>query len=72
MAIESVSAATIAPQPLRTDQTAAAQAEQSRQASGTREAEQPRQDNETPENQQPQPVVNTQGQVTGRIVNTVA
>lgn len=73
MAIESVGSATFAPQQIRNDQAAqASQAEQSRQASEAQEAEGPRRDNEAAESQPPQPVVNTQGQVTGKIINTVA
>jgi hypothetical protein len=73
MAIESVGSATFAPQQIRNDQAAqASQAEQSRQASEAQEAERPRRDNEAAESQPPQPVVNTQGQVTGKIINTVA
>ncbi len=73
MAINSVnSTASAASQQLLTDQ--ARQTEQARQASQTsqaREAPEASQDNESAESSQPQPVVNTQGQVTGTIVNTV-
>jgi len=73
MAIESVGSATFAPQQIRNDQAAqASQAEQSRQASEAQQAQATQQDSEASESQPPQPVVNTQGQVTGKIINTVA
>jgi hypothetical protein len=76
MAIESVTSATFAPpQPqARADQAAqAAQAEQSRQAAEARQQPEPtRQDNQTAENRPAQPVVNAQGQVTGKIINAIA
>jgi hypothetical protein len=70
MAISSVnSTASAASQQLLTDQ--ARQSEQARQASQAREAPEASQDNESAESSPPQPVVNTQGQVTGTIVNTI-
>lgn len=77
MAIESVGMATlIPPQQTRLDQSAqAGQTDQSRQAAQTRQAnpaDRSNPANQTPENQPPQPVVNAQGQLTGKVVNTVA
>jgi hypothetical protein len=75
MAIESVTSTTYAPpQPqLKTDQAAqAAQAGQSRPATGTPQSASMGQDNEATESRAPQPVVNAQGQVTGKIINAIA
>lgn len=77
MAIESVGMATlIPPQQTRLDQSAqAGQTDQSRQTNQARQANQASQQNAvngTPEQQPPQPVVNAQGQLTGKVVNTVA
>lgn len=76
MAIESVGMATYIPQQTRLDQSAQSnQTDQSRQTTQARQANQtgqPNPANGTPEQQQPQPVVNAQGQMTGKVVNTVA
>lgn len=75
MAIESVSLANLAPpQPQqRTDQASqTAQAEQSRQTAEARRPEPTPADNEASANQPPQPVVNAQGQMTGRVINAIA
>ncbi len=76
MAIDSVTSATFTPpQPqARGDQAAqAAQAEQSRQASEARQRPEPaRQDNQATETSPPHPVVNAQGQMTGRVINAIA
>jgi len=76
MAIESVSSATFTPPQPRTEQstqaTQANQTEQSRQASEARPAEPTSQDNAAAETLPPQPVVNTQGQMTGRVINAIA
>lgn len=73
MAIESVSTATFAPQQARTEQTTQAnQADQTRQAREARQAVGTGRDNEAATTSPPQPVVNTQGQVTGKIINAIA
>lgn len=77
MAIESVGMATlIPPQQTRLDQsTQASQTDQSRQAAQARQpnqADQTNAANGTREQQAPQPVVNALGQMTGKVVNTVA
>lgn len=82
MAIESVNSATYASQLVtntqtrQTDQTQQAeqarQADQSRQASALREPRPPQNDNEAAKNQARPPVVNAQGQMTGKVINTVA
>jgi hypothetical protein len=70
MAIDSVGSATYTSQQLMTSQTR--QAEQTRQPNEAREAERTKRDNEAAEGQPPSPVVNAQGQVTGKVINTVA
>jgi hypothetical protein len=76
MAIDSVSSATVTTPQARTDLTR--QAEQTNQAGQTRQAAEPQEgervsrDNESAESRTPQPVVNAQGQVTGKLVNTIA
>lgn len=82
MAIESVSTATFAPPLARTEQTMqatqaeqtlqAAPAEQSRQAREARQVGGAGRDNEAANTSPPQPVVNAQGQVTGKIINAIA
>lgn len=76
MAIDSVSSATYASQQLTTNQTRQAEqtrlAEQTRQPNVAREAERARRDNEAVVGRPPQPVVNAQGQVTGKVINTAA
>jgi hypothetical protein len=76
MAIDSVGSATYTSQQLMTNQTR--QSEQTRQAEQTRrpdeagQAERTTRDNEAAEGRPAQPVVNVQGQVTGKVINTVA
>lgn len=75
MAIESVTSTTYAPpQPkLKTDQAAqAAQTGQNRPANETRDTRGMSQGNQATEPRAPQPVVNTQGQVTGKVINAIA
>jgi hypothetical protein len=77
MAIESVTSTTYAPpQPkLKTDQAAqAAQTGQGRPADNARDTRGMSQANQAtePRAPQPQPVVNTQGQVTGKVINAIA
>jgi hypothetical protein len=72
MAIESVSTATFAPPQARSEQTTQAnQADQTRQAREPRQAGGTGRENEATETSPP-PVVNTQGQVTGKIINAIA
>ncbi len=81
MAIESVTSTTYAPpQPkLKTDQAAqasqtpqTAQTGQNRPADGTRDTRGMSQGNQATEPRAPQPVVNAQGQVTGKVINAIA
>lgn len=84
MAIDSVSpagnASRPAPQPSETriatdTKKAADQAAQSEKAAAQRQAEQAQREEQTQQAQQsqpPKPVVNTQGQVTGQLLNEVA
>ena len=79
MAIESVSSATFTPPQPRTEQSTqtgqanqAGQTEQSRQASAARPAERTNQNSAAAETPASQPVVNTQGQMTGRVINAIA
>lgn len=82
MAIESVSSATYASQLVTSTQSRQAeqtqqaeqarQADQTRQANAPRETERPKPENEAAENRPQQPVVNAQGQMTGKVINTVA
>jgi hypothetical protein len=82
MAIESVSSASYASQVATTGQTRPAEqtqqaaqarpAEQARQASTPRGVELPKLENEAAEKSSQQPVVNAQGQMTGKVINTVA
>jgi hypothetical protein len=73
MAIESVTSTTFTPPQPRADQAAqAAQAEQSRPANAPREAEPGARDTSADQTQSAPPVVNAQGQMTGKVINTVA
>lgn len=51
---------------------AADQAARTEQLNKQRQAEQAQREQQAQQNQQAKPVVNTQGQVTGQVVNTVA
>jgi hypothetical protein len=76
MAIDSVSSATVLPPQARVDLTK--QADQANQTGQTRQAAEPQEgervsrDNESAESRTPQPVVNAQGQMTGKLINTIA
>jgi hypothetical protein len=76
MAINSVGSATYASQQVMTTQARQAeqvqQADQTRQAEKAKEAEQAKRDNEAAESQPSQPVLNAQGQMTGKVINAVA
>lgn len=76
MAIDSVGSATYVTQQVASNQTRQAeqarQAEQTSKASEVRENERTKSDSEVVENKPPQPVVNAQGQVTGKVINAVA
>lgn len=82
MAIDSVSAAgsqptqmTSAPRVAADNKKAAEQSAQTERVAEQRQAEQAQRDQQTQQAQQsqpPKPVVNTQGQVTGQLLNEVA
>ena len=70
MAVNSVGSTTSAAQQLAADQVR--QAAQVHQTNEAKESEGAKQDNEAAEGKQPSPVVNAQGQMTGKLINITA